>query len=244
MYNRKRRNRPLLRIIMAIAAVALLVCIVIGGYLGGRYFGIIKPKSYDAAHFGITTVRSSVDFNGNGVDDYTDILLGARKDAQNHPRYDPGYFSDGGYPPDDAGVCTDVVWRAFKNAGYDLKDMIDRDIAANTALYPRVAGSPDPNIDFRRVPNLKVYFSRFAVSLTTDIHDIDQWQPGDIVVFSNSHVGVISDKRNREGEPWLIHNANQPLREEDAIGWQGKISGHYRFDASKIPAEDLIAWHD
>ena len=28
-----------------------------------------------------------IDFNKNGTDDYTDILLGARKDAENHPVY-------------------------------------------------------------------------------------------------------------------------------------------------------------
>lgn len=35
---------------------------------------------------------------------------------------------------------------------------IDADIAENTGLYPRAQGTPDPNIDFRRVPNLRVFF--------------------------------------------------------------------------------------
>ena len=43
---------------------------------------------FTAGDFGITTVYSQVDFNENGVDDYTDILLGARKDGKNHPKYD------------------------------------------------------------------------------------------------------------------------------------------------------------
>ena len=34
-------------------------------------------------------------------------------------------------PPDTEGVCTDVIWRAFKNAGYSLKDMVDEDIKNN-----------------------------------------------------------------------------------------------------------------
>ena len=37
------------------------------------------------------------------------------------------YYS-GGYPPDSEGVCTDVIWRALKNAGYSLKDMVDADM--------------------------------------------------------------------------------------------------------------------
>ena len=44
------------------------------------------------------------------------------------------------------------------------------------------------NIDFRRVKNLKIYFEHTAISLTTDVNDIEQWQGGDIVVFKN-HIG-------------------------------------------------------
>jgi len=106
-----------------------------------------------------------MDFNRNGVDDYQDLLAGARRDAQNKPRYDGRYWN-AGYPPDDVGVCTDVIWRAFKTAGYSLRDMVDQDIRGNLSLYPRVNGSPDRNIDFRRVLNLIVYFERKAVSLT------------------------------------------------------------------------------
>lgn len=36
-----------------------------------------------------------------------------------------GLIAEGGYPPDNIGVCIDVVWRAFANAGYSLKDMVD-----------------------------------------------------------------------------------------------------------------------
>lgn len=32
------------------------------------------------------------------MDDYADIVAGARKDAENHPAYDSGYYQ-GGYPP-------------------------------------------------------------------------------------------------------------------------------------------------
>ena len=137
----------------------------------------------------------------------------------------------GGYPPDNEGVCTDVIWRAFQNAGYSLKDMVDEDIKNNVELYPRVNGIPDTNIDFRRVPNLKVYFDRNAISLTTNINDIAQWQAGDIVIFGTSHIGIISDKRNKKGVPYLIHNANQANREEDALeiwNYFEPISGHYR----------------
>lgn len=182
---------------------------------------------YSAEDFGITTVKSSRDKNDNGVDDYTDILLGAREDAENRPVYRSAYYK-GGYPPESEGVCTDVVWRAFRNAGYNLKDMVDEDIAENTASYPRVNGSPDPNIDFRRVPNLKVFFERNAVSLTLDTSKVEEWQPGDIVTYGDSHIAIISDRRNKDGKPFIIHNLGQYNREEDALTSK-VISGHFRF---------------
>lgn len=194
---------------------------------------IALPKNYYTAEdFGIQTIYSKIDYNGNGIDDYTDIMLGARIDAENRPKYKSAYYA-GGYPPDNEGVCTDVIWRAFKNAGYSLKDMIDEDIKENLDKYPRVNGKPDPNIDFRRVPNLKVFFDRNAKSLTLDLSKIEEWQPGDIVTFGTSHIGIISDKRNKNGIPYLIHNSGQRNREENALEWCNTvdpISGHYRFE--------------
>ena len=185
---------------------------------------------YYAEDFNIEVLISETDYDNDGIDDYTDILQGARLEAERKPKYKSEYYS-GGYPPDTEGVCTDVIWRALKNAGYLLKDMIDEDIKNNVKKYPRVQGKPDPNIDFRRVPNLKVYFQRNQISLTTDLNEISEWQPGDIVAFGNSHVGIISDKRNEKGIPFLIHNGGQPNREENILEIYNnydKITGHYR----------------
>lgn len=214
--------------VIFIVVIILIMLLIIGVAM---YFLTQKYKRvYTAKEFDIETVYSKIDYNQNGVDDYTDILLGARKDAENHPTYKSAYYS-GGYPPENEGVCTDVVWRAFKNAGYDLKNMIDEDIKNHTKDYPAVNGKPDPNIDFRRVRNLKIYFKKICYTLTNDIKEIKEWQPGDIVIFGNSHIGIISDKRNKEGIPYLIHNAAQPLREEDALElWDNNtpITAHYR----------------
>lgn len=185
---------------------------------------------YYAKDFDIETVISKTDYDNDEIDDYTDILQGAKIEAENKPTYKSAYYS-GGYPPDNEGVCTDVIWRALKNAGYSLKDMVDEDIKKNIDKYPRVDGKPDSNIDFRRVPNLKVYFERNQINLTTDLSKIEEWQPGDIVVFGSSHIGIISDKRNKKGIPYLLHNGGQPLREEDILEVYNKyepITGHYR----------------
>lgn len=233
----KRRN-----LFVGLAAILAVVSIALFFILD--YFHMVPRRYYTAADFGIETVKSPMDFNGNGVDDYTDILLGARKDAENKPRYDGAYVA-GGYPPDDVGVCTDVVWRAFKNAGYCLKDMIDSDIRADIGDYPRVNGRRDSNIDFRRVPNLKVFFSKYAQSLTLDPADIAAWQPGDIVIYGQRHVAIVSDRRNAKGVPYIIHNGGQPVREEDALVLPNmEISGHYRFDASEVDAAMLVPFRE
>ena len=235
------------KIFFKIIGILLLEAFLIGVFfiVGLFYFNAPAPveiKYYAAESFGIETIKSEVDYNQNGVDDYTDILLGARADAQAKPVYDVTYFK-GGYPPDDIGVCTDVVWRAFKNAGYCLKDMIDNDIARNPDKYP-AAKEPDPNIDFRRVRNLEIFFDLYAQTLTTDINDISQWQPGDIVIFEDmEHIGIISDRRNSKGQAFVIHNTDQSEREQDYLEIR-QVTGHYRFDASKIDESVLVAWHN
>ena len=197
---------------------------------------------YTAADFGIETVKSSVDYNKNGKDDYADFVLGARRDAENKPEYDDRYFEEG-YPPDDIGVCADVIWRAFKAAGYSLRDMIDRDIENAFTAYSNI-DKPDSNIDFRRVVNLKVFFARHALSLTEDIDAIAEWQPGDIVIFgNNTHIGIVSDRRNADGRPYIIHNGGQENREEDYLGKE-KVTGHYRFDASRLDDSVLCPWEN
>lgn len=210
--------------------ITIVIFIIIYFIILGYFVYQNNKITYTAEDFGIETIISKTDYDNDGIDDYTDILQGAKIEAKNKPTYRSTYYS-GGYPPDNEGVCTDVIWRALKNAGYTLKDMVDKDIKENTDKYPRVAGKPDPNIDFRRVPNLKVYFERNHIVLTTDLSQIEQWQPGDIVVFGSTHIGIISDKRNKKGIPYLIHNGGQPIREEDFLETYDKyepISGHYR----------------
>ena len=224
LMRRKNHTKTVIFILIAITLVSVsAVCL---------YLNLFDSKIYTANDFGIVTIKSPNDANGNGVDDYTDIMLGARKEALSKPTYKSVYYA-GGYPPDNEGVCTDTIWRAFKNAGYSLKDLVDEDIKNNISLYPRVDGNRDTNIDFRRVPNLKVFFERHAVSYSLDPTKIMEWQPGDIVIFGNDHIAIVSDKRNRDGITYIIHNRNQPNREEDALVSYNKykaISGHYRFE--------------
>lgn len=181
---------------------------------------------------------SSRDADRDGVNDTQDLIDGARAELARRPTYRSDYYADG-YPPPDEGVCTDLVWRAFRDAGYDLKKLVNEDIATRTADYPRVAGRPDPNIDFRRVPNLDAYFRRYAQSLTLELKPGDPgnlklWQGGDLVLFGGPkfHIGILSDRRDADGVPLLVHNAGD-TREDDGLRyWPARITpiiGHYRW---------------
>ena len=219
-----------MKVIGKIFLTLIVICIIIYLAVLGDFVYQNNKTTYTAEDFNIETIISNTDFDNDGIDDYTDILQGAKLDAENKPKYKSVYYA-GGYPPDNEGVCTDVIWRALKNAGYLLKDLVDEDIKKNIDKYPRVNGNPDPNIDFRRVPNLKVYFERNHITLTNDLSKIEEWQPGDIVIFGGKHIGIISNKRNEKGIPYLIHNGGQPIREEDFLERYNEyepITGHYR----------------
>lgn len=203
----------------------IFICLFIILYLL-YHFNYIPHKKYTNNYFNIKTYVSSEDKDGDGIDDQTDILNGARKYISTKPKYKSKYYNTG-YPNDGYGVCTDVVAFALKDAGYDLQSLVNEHILANKDLYDIEA--VDKNIDFRRVKNLKIYLDYNAVSLTKDINDIEKWQGGDIVVFKN-HIGIVSDNRNRKGISFVIHHANpyQKYYEEDILEYHNDIVGHYR----------------
>lgn len=165
------------------------------------------------------------------------IVARARAEVARGVRYDPSYERIG-YPGGDVdpsrGVCTDVVVRALRAAGIDLQRALHEDIARAPAAYGEVA-TPDTSIDHRRVPNVKTFLQRHALRLTTRVADRAAWKPGDVVVWQFGicpacrprHVGVISDQKNADGVPLVIHNIGPLAREEDVLqAWT--IVGHYR----------------
>ena len=189
-------------------------------------FNYIPHKKYTNEDFNIKTYISEVDKDGDGIDDQTDILNNVKKYIATNPKYKSKYYGSG-YPDDEYGVCTDVVAFGLKDAGYDIMELLNEDVKANRELYD--IDVVDKNIDFRRVENLKVYFDNTAISLTTDVNQIEEWQAGDIVVFKN-HIGIISDNRNKKGITFVIHHANpyQKYYEEDILENRNDIIGHYR----------------
>ena len=210
---------------IVIVNIFVIICLFVLGYLL-YYFNFIPHRKYTNEDFNIKTYVSNIDKDNDGIDDQTDILINTRKYIITKPKYKSKYYGTG-YPDDNYGVCTDVVAFALKDAGYDLRELVNNHVKENRNLYD--IDMIDKNIDFRRVKNLKVYFDNNAISLTTDINEIEEWQGGDIVVFKK-HIGIISDKRNRKGICFVIHHANpyQIYYEEDILEHRDDIIGHYR----------------
>lgn len=219
---RKLRNK---RVFFSFIIILLSILIVAGAFLS-QLPSMWARDIFTAADFNIKTLISNIDKDRDGIDDYTDILLGARSYIESNPEYDDEYCQ-GGYPEDGKGVCTDVIWSAFKSAGYNLKDLVDEDIAKNPSRYSEIT-KPDPNIDFRRVPNLFAFFQKYAESVTLNTDEIEAWQPGDIVIFP-AHIAIISDKRNKTGRTYIIHHTPGGAAEQDALSWEKPI-GHFRWN--------------
>lgn len=125
---RAARRRWLLALLLAVAA----------GLLWWRF----GPRPYyTSQQLGIPVVTSPNDADRDGVEDYADMVDGIRTYFETKPHYASKYYA-GGYPDDGLGVCTDVVWQGFRAAGYQLKDLVDADIAAFPEAYPYADPTP------------------------------------------------------------------------------------------------------
>lgn len=215
--------RKAIIIIVILMAAATVICGIAFFLLPGHTSCSRLPDRYQVH---VPQLESTHDEDGDGIDDQTDLLQGTLAYIESKPQYKSQYY-EGGYPDDGYGVCTDVIAAAMKNAGYDLRDLVDADVRERPEAYD--IQTRDPNIDYRRVDNLKVYFEKHALSLTTDPKQIDQWQGGDIVVFAG-HIGMVSDHRNKRGVPYVIHHNSvlQRRYEEDILERRKDITGHYR----------------
>lgn len=158
--------------------------------------------------------------------------------------YDPAYQRipfPGGDVARERGVCTDVVVRAYRDAfGLDLQALVNADMRGHFSQYPTRWGltRPDPNIDHRRVPNLRVFLARQGSELPLPRHLAD-WQPGDIVTQELSppgelksappHVGIVAAILNAgRTRRLVIHNIGSGTRIEDILE-TFRITGRYRW---------------
>ncbi|HLJ56113.1 MAG TPA: DUF1287 domain-containing protein [Chthonomonadaceae bacterium] len=188
-----------------------------------------------ASIWAVATYRHRLARRVPAADPIAAQILAAAK-AQIGTRYDGSYRVIaylGGDVPARTGACTDIVIRSLRGAGIDLQERVHDDMASDRAAYPRYGGaSLDTSIDHRRVPNVARCPSRHAASLplASGPAQLSEWRPCDIVcwktLFGRDHIGIISDGRDAEGAPFVIHNEYGCV-EENCLG-RWKIVGHYR----------------
>jgi len=165
------------------------------------------------------------------------VIEGAKKQVGVTVGYD-GSYRRIAYPngdvPRETGVCTDVIIRAYRAAGWDLQKLVHVDMRANFSKYPKNWGlrRPDPNIDHRRVPNLATFFTRHGGKLPVTRRGAD-YKPGDVVTWRLSsgvpHIGLVSDVRVRNTDRYLVvHNIGAGAQIEDVL-FAYDLTGHYRW---------------
>jgi hypothetical protein len=182
------------------------------------------------------------DRDGDGIVDRLDVLLGAKKLLANKAEYIERYVGlryPGGDVPRTEGVCTDTVIRSLRNAGLDLQKEVHEDIARAPRAYPMVE-KVDASINHRRVKTILPWFKRHF----TELPKGTPYQPGDVVFFDTfpskagpDHLGVVSDRRTREGLPLVINNwtVGSVDAEMELLSWV-PVTHHFRMGDPLRPA--------
>ena len=185
--------------------------------------------------FFLFTISSFTFGQTNFFDTFADSALILTKQIV---EYDPGYFTieyPNGDIPNDKGVCTDVVIRAYRKLGIDLQKEIHEDMEADFEEYPQIWGlsKPDKNIDHRRVPNMMTFFERHGLTKKIS-RNPDDYLPGDIICWDLgggiSHIGIVSNIKSDDGKRYLIvHNIGGGQLLADCL-FDFTIIGHYQFE--------------
>ena len=241
----KKKKKKLKKEVKRTIIIIILIIFILIAVVGIRYYHDLaedlvpikeKKEYYTISDFGFINEHANNDQNKNDIDDIEDIIIGEEKVIEYNPKYVSTYYQNG-YAPKNEGVCTDVIWYAFNEAGYDLKKLISQDIQNTKKKNTYGVLYPDPNIDFRRVSNQEIFLMRYGETLDTDMYSIGNFMPGDILTFDDSaHIAMVGEKYNKNGVPYLVQNRDETQKEteEDRLEKnEMKVTGHYRFKYSK-----------
>ena len=154
-------------------------------------------------------------------------------------------FKETGYPSENIWVSTDVIAMVLKDAGYDLMELINKDMVDHKEDYPldiKKRKDPIKYIDFREVFFQEQFFKRNALELEKKFipdnkENMIQWQPGDIVYFQfdpenpNQDLGgFISSRNSDKGVPLVIMISKEFGRVSEVNKLQEYIIiGHFRY---------------
>lgn len=151
-------------------------------------------------------------------------------------RYMPISYPNGDVPAN-VGVCTDTVIRSYRKLGVDLQRLVYEDMSQNFYSYPNLPkwglDKPDPNIDHRRVHNLKAFFTRHGGRVPVSGNPSD-YRAGDLVTWSlggdQEHIGIVVNRKSTadSNRPMIVHNIGEGEKIEDVL-FQMPITGHYRY---------------
>lgn len=167
------------------------------------------------------------------------LISAALKQTKDTVTYNGAYFKivyPMGDVPEQYGVCTDVIIRAYRQLGIDLQQLVHEDMRGNFSLYPAKKNwgqnKTDTNIDHRRVPNLQTFFTRHGKKLPVSDKSQD-YQAGDLVTWmlpgNLPHIGIVTDQLSDDGlRPLIVHNIGAGPKLEDML-FDYAISGHYRY---------------
>lgn len=129
----------------------------------------------------------------------TGLTAAARARTTHEVTYDGSYLAliyPMGDVPNNIGVCTDLIVRAYRSVGVDLQQFVHEDMAANFDSYPNRWGlrRPDHNIDHRRVPNLQAFLRRHGETLEISTNASD-YKVGELVTWmlpgNLPHIGLV-----------------------------------------------------
>ena len=204
----------------------------------------MKKSNIHIVLVGVAVLGAMVLSNSTVADRYpydiefsTRLVAAALERTKHSVTYEGSYRKiayPGGDVPDDIGVCSDVVIRAYRQVGIDLQKEVHEDMKGSFSLYPKNWGlkRTDTNIDHRRVPNLQVFFRRHGAELPVS-KDPGHYLPGDLVTWTVQgrlpHIGIVSDSKTLlKKRPLMIHNIGRGPVLEDML-FEYPITGHYRF---------------
>ena len=198
----KRRLRGSVILIFIIIIFCIMVLILLNKM-------VLVKEYYKASDFNIKTVYSKVDYNKNGIDDYSDFLLGAKKIKGKNSSYE------------------ELMIKVFQYAGYNLDKMVDN--------YFKDSKDLENKMD--RISLYKSFINDNATKISINFKKKEDFQPGDFIFLSEG-IGLLSDKRDKNGLNYIIVIENGKVVEKEGLK-ELDVSGHYRFDSSLIDDEIL-----
>jgi len=154
-------------------------------------------------------------------------------------------YPDTGYPTENIWASTDVIAMVLKDLGYDLMELINKDMIDHSEDYPldiQNRKNPIKHIDFRQTFFQEQFFRRNALELDKQYlpdnkDNVIQWQPGDIVYFqfdpddpNKDYGGFISSHTNDQGVPLVIMLSKELVKisEVDKL-MEYTVVGHFRY---------------